>query len=120
MAKRILFVDNDSDLRKAYCQSLREKGFEVVEAIDGKSALNYLISRSPDLVVSEVMLPVLNGFDLLQKIRQRPNTAKLPVILITHLKDESKMAEKLGANEYLVKSATSPGQLISKINSLKN
>lgn len=118
MVKRVLFVDDDPNLRKTYCHSLRSSGFEVVEATDGKSAFSAVISRNPDLVVSEVMLPVLNGFDLLQKIRLRPSTAHLPVIMITDLEDEAAMAEKLGADAYLVKSKTNPAELVSKISAL--
>jgi len=120
MVKRVLFVDDDPNLRKTYCHSLRSSGFEVVEAADGKSAFNSIISRNPDLVVCEVMLPVLNGFDLLQRIRQRPSTAHLPVVIITDLEDEASMAKKLGADAYLVKSKTNPAELVSKITALSD
>ena len=120
MVKRVLFVDDDPNLRKTYCHSLRSSGFEVVEAADGKSAFNSIISRNPDLVVCEVMLPVLNGFDLLQRIRQRPSTAHLPVVIITDLEDEVEMAEKLGADAYLVKSKTNPAELVSKVTALSS
>lgn len=118
MPKKVLFVDRDSNTRQYYCQCLRQAGFEVFESDNGKAAFSTILSRNPDLVISEVMLPVLNGFDLLQKIRQRPSIANLPVILITDLSGEIETAKKLGVTEYLLKPDTHPTELVDKVKSL--
>ena len=118
MAKRVLLVDDDSDIRNVYSEVLKNEGFEVVEAADGKTCLNCLISSNIDIVVLDIMIPIVNGFDVLQKIRQNPKTEKLPVIIITNLADEMGMANKLGATAFLIKSEINPNQLISKVKNI--
>ncbi len=120
MPKKVLFVDNDPSERSDYCQKLRYSGFEVIEIADGNAAFNAILAKKPDLVITEVMVPTLNGFDLLQKIRQRPSIANLPVVFVTHLGDEMAMAKKMGANEYLIKSQTDPQTLANVVTSLLN
>ncbi len=103
--KKILIADDDKAMRALLRVVLQKKGYEVTLASDGKEALRLLQKDIPDLVVLDVMMPKLNGWEVAKKIREDKKMSGLPIIMLT-AKDE--MIDKLmgfesGVNEYIVK-----------------
>lgn len=105
MAK-ILLVEDDKSLREIYGVRLKAEGYEIVSAGDGEDALALAIKERPDLIVSDVMMPKISGFDMLDILRSTTETRDIKVIMMTALSSEDQRArgEQLGANKYLVKS----------------
>lgn len=105
MAK-ILLVEDDKSLREIYGVRLMAEGYEIVSAGDGEEALAMAIKERPDLIVSDVMMPKISGFDMLDILRSTTETKDVKVIMMTALSSEDQRArgESLGADRYLVKS----------------
>ena len=105
MAK-ILLVEDDKSLREIYGVRLQAEGYEIVSAGDGEEALALAIKERPDLIVSDVMMPKISGFDMLDILRSTTETKDIKVIMMTALSSEDQRArgEALGADRYLVKS----------------
>lgn len=105
MAK-ILLVEDDKSLREIYGVRLMAEGYEIVSAGDGEEALAMAIKERPDLIVSDVMMPKISGFDMLDILRSTTETKNVKVIMMTALSSEDQRArgESLGADRYLVKS----------------
>jgi len=83
MPKKILAVDDERHIVRLVQVNLERQGYQVVTAFDGKEALEKIESENPDLVVLDVMMPYMDGFEVLQTIRKNPNTRDLPVIMLT-------------------------------------
>lgn len=79
----ILIVDDESHIRHVVGQRLRTAGYNVVEAADGKEALDLAIEQRPDLVISDLQMPVMSGLELCTKLHENPATASIPAILLT-------------------------------------
>jgi CheY-like chemotaxis protein len=105
MAK-ILLVEDDKSLREIYGVRLMAEGYQIVSAGDGEEALAVAIKERPDLIVSDVMMPKISGFDMLDILRSTTETKDIKVIMMTALSSEDQRArgEALGADRYLVKS----------------
>ena len=105
MAK-IMLVEDDNSLREIYSIRLVAEGYEVVSAGDGEEALAIAVRERPDLIVSDVMMPKISGFDMLDILRSTPETKNIKVIMMTALssEDQRQRGESLGADRYLVKS----------------
>ncbi len=105
MAK-ILLVEDDKSLREIYGVRLQAEGYEIVSAGDGEEALALAIKDRPDLIISDVMMPKISGFDMLDILRSTTETKDIKVIMMTALSSEDQRArgEALGADRYLVKS----------------
>ncbi|HSW66604.1 MAG TPA: response regulator [Bacillota bacterium] len=104
--KRILFVEDDDALAGVYLVRLQAEGFDVKRVANGEDALAAAISFKPDLVLLDVMMPKVSGFDVLDILRNTPETANLKIIMLTALSQEAdrQRAESLGVDDYLVKS----------------
>lgn len=105
MAK-ILLVEDDKSLREIYGVRLMAEGYTIISAGDGEEALAVAIKERPDLIVSDVMMPKISGFDMLDILRSTTETKDIKVIMMTALSSEDQRArgEALGADRYLVKS----------------
>jgi DNA-binding response OmpR family regulator len=115
--KRILFVEDDDALAGVYLVRLQAEGFDVKRVANGEDALAAATAFHPDLVLLDVMMPKVNGFDVLDILRNTPETANLKIIMLTALSQESdrKRAEVLGVDEYLVKSQVVITDVIDRI-----
>lgn len=116
-AKRILLVEDDDALANVYLMRLQAEGFEVRRVANGEDALADAISFKPDLVLLDVMMPKVSGFDVLDILRNTPETANLKVIMLTALSQESdkQRAETLGVDDYMVKSQVVIADVIERI-----
>ena len=105
MAK-ILLVEDDQSLREIYGIRLTAEGYQIVPAGDGEEALAMAVREKPDLIISDVMMPKISGFDMLDILRSTPETKNIKVIMTTALSSEDQRArgEALGADRFLVKS----------------
>lgn len=105
MAK-ILLVEDDQSLREIYGIRLTAEGYEIVPAGDGEEALAVAVRERPDLIISDVMMPKISGFDMLDILRSTPETKDIKVIMMTALSsdDQRERGERLGADRFLVKS----------------
>lgn len=116
-AKRILLVEDDDALANVYVMRLQAEGFDIRRVANGEEALASALSYKPDLVLLDVMMPKVSGFDVLDILRNTPETANLKVIMLTALSQESdkQRAESLGVDDYLVKSQVVIADVIDRI-----
>lgn len=103
---KIMLVEDDNNLREIYEARLLAEGYEIVSAKDGEEALALAVKEKPDLIISDVMMPKISGFDMLDILRSTPETKNTKVIMMTALSqaEDKTRADKLGADRYLVKS----------------
>lgn len=103
---KVMIVEDDDSLREIYAIRLTAEGYAVVSAHDGEEALAVAVRERPDLIISDVMMPKISGFDMLDILRSTPETANIRVIMMTALssEDQRQRGEGLGADRYLVKS----------------
>lgn len=113
----ILIVEDDKFLRELMVKKLDTEGFAIVEAQDGEEALRLIQETKPHLVLLDLILPGIDGFTVLEKMRATAETAKTPVIVLSNLgqKEEIEKGFKLGADDYLIKAHFTPGEIIEKI-----
>ena len=116
-AVRILLAEDDRILRKAGEVSLRKKGYEVISAVDGADALAKALDQKPDLVLLDVMMPKMSGFDVLDALKGDPSVRDIPVIMLTNLETAADItrAADAGAHSYLVKSNMNLDELAARI-----
>ena len=101
---RVLIVDDDLEVRALLTELIENEGYEVASAADGGSALQIVNSFEPDVVISDVMMPVLDGIELCRQIKKDPRTADIPVLLISGLRnavEDSIEGLTAGADDYL-------------------
>jgi len=115
--KRILLVEDDDALANVYLTRLQAEGFDVKRVANGEDALVSALEYHPDLVLLDVMMPKVSGFEVLDIIRNTPETANLKVVMLTALSQEAdkKRAESLGVDDYLVKSQVVIADVIDRI-----
>jgi CheY-like chemotaxis protein len=117
---KIMLVEDDKSLREIYGVRLQAEGYEIKSAGDGEEALAMAIKEKPDLILSDVMMPKISGFDMLDILRATPETRDIKVIMMTALSSEDQRArgETLGANKYLVKSQVGIEDVVRSIHEL--
>lgn len=115
--KRILLVEDDDALASVYEVRLKAEGFLVTRVANGEDALAAAVNYRPDLVLLDVMMPKVSGFDVLDILRNTPETANLKIIMLTALSQESdkQRAKALGVDDYLVKSQVVISDVIERI-----
>ncbi|HCM38175.1 MAG: Two-component response regulator [Candidatus Gottesmanbacteria bacterium GW2011_GWB1_43_11] len=116
MAK-ILFVEDDPLIVKIYTTRLKADGYEVFSADNGEAGLKLAEENLPDLIVLDIMMPKMDGFAVLERLRAHPQMQKTPIILYSNLahEDEITRAKTLGATEFIVKANLSPTEMVEKI-----
>lgn len=105
MGRRILLVDDDPVVREVLREALNGKGYETVEATNGEEGVGCALSQRPDLVISDIVMPEMNGWELCQTLRSLPSTKTIPFIFLTSLDKtpEKILGKRLGADAYLTK-----------------
>ncbi len=114
---KVMVVEDDASLREIYSIRITAEGYDVVSAGDGEEALAVAVREKPDLILSDVMMPKISGFDMLDILRSTPETANIKVVMMTALsaEDQRQRGERLGANRYLVKSQVGIEDVINTI-----
>ena len=115
--KKILLVEDDAALANVYKTRLEMEGFDVRHVDNGEDALSNAVDFRPDLIVLDVMMPKINGFDVLDILRTTPETMSMRVIMLTALSQakDKERAEQLGADDYLVKSQVVINDVVTRI-----
>lgn len=115
--KKILLVEDDNGLANVYKMRLETEGFLVHRVPNGEDALAASIEFKPDLIVLDVMMPKVSGFDVLDILRNTPETANIKVVMLTALSQDSdkEKANKLGADDYMVKSQVVIADVVERI-----
>lgn len=115
--KKILFVEDDDALASTYLMRLQAEGFDVQRVANGEDALAAAKNYKPNLVVLDAMMPKVSGFDVLDILRNTPETANLKVIMLTALSQDSdkQRAQGLGVDDYLVKSQVVMTDVVDRI-----
>ena len=103
---KIMLVEDDKSLRDIYNIRLAAEGYTTALASDGEEALSVVVQEKPDLIIADVMMPKISGFDMLDILRSQPETKNIKVIMMTALSsdEQRQRGEALGAEKYLVKS----------------
>ena len=116
-AKILLLVEDDPLLIKMYQTKFSAEGFEVYTATDGEAGLKLARSQHPDIIVLDIMMPKLDGIEVLRAIRQDNTLKSVPVLMLSNLSELAKQKEamELGAKEFLVKANLTPTEVVSKI-----
>lgn len=115
--KRILLAEDDRFLRKAAEATLRQRGFTVLAAADGEEALRFARAEIPDLILLDLIMPKLQGFEVLRILKEEPMTKQIPVIVLSNLGQESdvKQAMEAGAAAYFIKANLSLRDLVARV-----
>jgi len=117
--KKILIVEDEPDIRKLVHYNLAQERFMVLEAEDGEKALKTIQREKPHLVILDLMLPGLSGLELCRNLRQRPETAQLPILMLTAKASEADrvVGLEMGADDYLTK-PFSPRELVARVKAI--
>ena len=115
--KKILLVEDEMALSAVYRSRLELEGFDVREVHNGEDALSATVEYRPDLVLLDAMMPKISGFDVLDILRNTPETANVRIIMLTALSQpkDKERAESLGVDDYLVKSQVVISDVVSRI-----
>jgi len=115
--KTILFIEDESALQKTFGEILKQEGYEMISALDGEIGLRLAGTKKPDLILLDLILPKIHGFEVLKKLKQAEGTKNIPVIILTNLEGmkDVDMALETGAATYLVKAQYSLEEILEKI-----
>jgi len=118
MSKNILFIEDESALHKTFAELLKKEGHRMISALNGEIGLNLAIKEKPDLILLDLILPKMDGFEVLEKLLSNPETQNIPVIILTILErnEDIDKALELGAKTYLVKAHYNIRDILEKIN----
>lgn len=114
---KILLIEDDKFLRELIIQKLGKEGYDVSEAPEGESGLLKIKEERPDLVLLDLILPGIDGFEVLSRMKKDAELASIPVIILSNLgqKDDVQKGMDLGAEDYLIKAHFTPGEIVEKI-----
>jgi DNA-binding response OmpR family regulator len=117
---KILVVEDDRFLRELIVKKLSQEGFEVDFAVDGEDGLTKIKEGKPDIVLLDLILPTIDGFEVLRKLKEEDIVPSLPVIILSNLgqREDIEKGLSLGAADYLVKAHFTPDEIIQKIKSI--
>jgi two-component system alkaline phosphatase synthesis response regulator PhoP len=120
LSKKIVIIEDDAILLRALRFDLESVGYQVFSVSDGLSGINLVTKELPDLILLDLILPIMHGFEVLDRFKKNKKTKDIPVIILTNLGQDSDREKglKLGAVDYFVKSTIGLGSLTSKINKL--
>lgn len=118
--QKVMIVEDEEILRSAYVTILTAEKFKVVGAANGKIALDLLQQNAPQLIILDVLMPVMGGIEFLQHANVRDNYPNIKVIVLSNLSDKNTIQEviELGATKHYTKSNLSPGQLVATVREL--
>ncbi|OHA66413.1 MAG: hypothetical protein A2672_01270 [Candidatus Wildermuthbacteria bacterium RIFCSPHIGHO2_01_FULL_49_22b] len=115
--KTILFIEDESALQKTVGDVLSDEGYKVLSALDGEAGLRLAKGKTPNLILLDLVLPKLTGFEVLEKLQADEKTKRIPVIVLTNLENlqDVQRATELGATTYLVKANYELAEVVEKV-----
>jgi len=114
MSKRILIIEDETNIRAMYSDILKESGYDVLEEAEGKEGLDAVMNDTWDLLLLDIMLPRLDGIELLKRMKQDTRIKEKPILVLTNL-DDNRVRDtclNLGVNEFLVKANVTPNEVV--------
>ncbi len=117
MAKNILIIEDDEFLRGLINKKLTSEGFNIISAVDGEEGIKKTKEQKPDLILLDLVLPNIDGFEVLAKVKADPNVSSVPVIILSNLSQKEDISKgiKLGAVDYIIKAQFTPEEIAEKI-----
>lgn len=117
MDKRILVVEDEPDIREAMAEALTDAGFQVSSASNGEMGLNLAISEHPDLILLDIVMPILDGHGMLKKLRTDPWGEKAKVVMLTSMDDIQNIAHahEVSIVDYIIKAHSSLDEIVNKV-----
>lgn len=114
---QLLLVDDDEPTRSVYAEFLKEGGFAVTEAKDGLEALEAVNQSAPDIILTGIIMPRMDGFTLVENLRKNMATARIPVVFLSHLgrEEDRARAEEVKVNDFIVRDTTTPREVIARL-----
>jgi DNA-binding response OmpR family regulator len=121
-AKKIMIIEDDVFIRDIYQVKFTQEGFDVTTAEDGLKAIEKLAIIIPDIILLDIMMPYMNGMEVLRRIKADEALKNIPIILLTNISEKESVTEGLeyGVKDYLIKSQFTPAEVVNKVNSLLN
>ncbi|MEA3296036.1 MAG: response regulator [Patescibacteria group bacterium] len=115
--KKILFIEDEAALQKTFNEILNNHGYKVVSALDGKTGLRLAETINPDLILLDLVLPKIHGFEVLKKMKQNEKMKNIPIIILTNSENIENINKsiELGASAYLIKANYSLNEIIEKV-----
>jgi len=115
--KKVLIIEDDRFLRKVIVKKLSREKYQTTEAADGEEGLKLAQSENPDLILLDLVLPQMDGFEVLERIKNNKSISKIPVIILSNLGGTDKMNKglKMGAADFLIKAELNPGEIVFRI-----
>ncbi len=115
--KTILLIEDESALQKAFCEVLKKEDFKTISALDGEIGWNTAKKIKPDLILLDLILPKMDGFEIMEKLKSDQETKNIPVIILTNLESNLDIdkALELGATTYLVKANYDLKEIVEKV-----
>ena len=120
MLKKILLIEDDKFLRELMNKKLLSLDYEVETAADGETGLVKIKEAKPDAVLLDLILPGINGFEVLEKAKKDPETANIPIVILSNLgqAEDIERGLKLGAVDFLVKAHFTPQEIVNKLKNI--
>lgn len=117
MAKNILLVEDDEMLNAMYTQKFIKEGYAVLSAFNGAEGIEMAQEHHPDIILLDIIMPKMDGFTALKKLKKGDETKELPVILLTNLGQEEdiRKGKELGAQDYFIKANHTPQEVVEKV-----
>lgn len=118
--KLVLIIDDDEEIRHFYREVFKKAGFHVLAANDGLEGLDMAMRERPDLIFTGIIMPRMDGFELIKNLRQNVATSEIPVIMFSHLgrEEDKRRAQELGVRDFVVRSIVAPHEIIERINDI--
>jgi len=115
--KTILLVEDEADVQDIYKTKLKKKGYKVITANSGTEGVDMALHKKPDLILLDLILPLKEGFTVLEELKRNPKTQPIPVAILSNLNEdyEIKMGKSLGADAYLTKTGTTPDEVVKAV-----
>lgn len=117
MAKRVLLIEDDPFLSEIYVAKFSESGFEVLIAQDGALGLAKIKEQAPDVIVLDIVMPNMDGFEILRALKQDPKAKYIPVVILSNLGEQENVQKglDLGAVAYIVKAHYTPTEVVARV-----
>jgi DNA-binding response OmpR family regulator len=117
---KVIVVDDDANIRSLYANAFRAVNFDVREGADGLDGLKMVNENAPDIIITGIIMPRMDGFGFVEELKKNIATAGIPVIFISHLgrEEDEKRAMEIGVKAFLVRDMTSPREMIERVNSI--
>ncbi len=119
---KILIIEDDTALNKIYQNKLQREGYDVAIALDGREGIKMVDIEKPDIILLDILLPKLNGREVLKKLKEKSQTSSIPVLILSNLSEMDEVMKGLeeGAADYMIKSEHSLEEVVERIESILN